>query len=820
MPHITDIPEDFEIWVGCPTGLRLRKHPELDKALEYLEEYPMVIRRTTVIESSRLNPTDKPKLSLTSMPVFRRSSVGDAIELSLEIDCPHIESRGPVQFARIFIESDDTLLEESAIIRPGRRQFVNLPFPAFETETELRVSVELRDRGEAGRIQSTFSLLPEKRLTFYYAFQTHLDLGWTDRVAPTIESLKKMTREVAIKVCRQFMDRAEGEKFIWTCECSDALRLAWDGADEAQRKDLREFIRMGLIQSCSLPFSLHTGLMSKDLLRRSIDRSFDLRREIGVEKLDLSVAQSNDVPGHSWIMPDVLAERGIQRVMIGHNGMVRACKLPPLFWWQGPSGKKILALATSCVDYGATSPVPESPRELYGLSANNPDALRMPGTAIMRSIAYGENCGPEGAEREINAIAAWNEEFAWPKLVIGAPKDYFNHIAPEINPDELPVVDKEISDWWLDGPASMPRAMAQFRKVMNELPRLAEIIPQDHADRDCLAEIEENLIRHAEHTFGMNAQLVRPTSSAQNWALDGMDDYAGSWQDKEGYAARAMELLSELKRKHVTTEEAPLADPTDWTIEWDETGITRLADDSGKCWYDRSMLDDAPPFACLTQQLLGKDLDEWFHHNPAEAPNAGDYDFVLASISAYEDEQSKGVAMRGTLDSPAGAIESVVIKVGNAVHSSDLIVDVQLKNKQATAQAECLTLALPFLSQSPLFKTDVGEVLLTVDEDQLPDANRDEHAVVTGWILEDPPAPAGLAVSSAEAFLWHFGGRRYCQWNKGDPKRSATAYAHLLNNVWNTNFRCWIGGDLNYTIRLRTCGENPLAALRNMSELW
>lgn len=821
MPHITDIPKYFEIWVGGPNGLRLRKHPELSKALKYLDEYPMVIRQGTVIDATRLAPVDKPRLLLTSMPVFRRSSVGEAVELSLVVDCPAIETHGPVQFARVFIETADTRLEEHVVIKPGKRQSLNLPFPAFETRTDFTVSLELRDQGEKGRVQARFSLLPEKRLTFYYAFQTHLDLGWTDRVAPTVESLKKMTGEVAGKVCRQFMDRPEGERFVWTCECSEALRLAWDGADKEQRQELREFIRLGLIQCCALPFSFHTGLMSKDLLSRALERSFDLRREIGVEELDLSVAQNNDVPGHSWMLPDVLVEKGITRAVLGHNTMVRGCKLPPLFYCQGPAGGKVLTLASTCVDYGADFPVPKNPRELFGLSANNPKALRMPGTAILRTICYGENSGPEGAEREINAIAAWNEAYAWPKLVIGAPKDYFNHIEPEMNADDIPVVGREISDWWIHGPASMPRAMAQYRKAMIELPRLAEVIPQDRIDdRRSLAVIEENLILFAEHTFGLNAQLVQPTALAQNWSLDGMENYARSWEDKERYAATAVELSGELQRKYVRRSGTRTSSPAAWKIEWDNQGITRLADHSGKCWYDRDLLKEAPPFAGLTQQLMERELDEWFHHNPAEAPNAGDYHFGLTSVSAYADEQSRGVVMSGKLDSPAGAIDSIIIKVGNAIHSPDLVIDVKLKNKQPTAQAECLTLALPFLSEAPVFRTDVGEVLLTVDNDQLPDANRDAHPVITGWVLEERQDPASLAVSSAEVFLWHFGGRRFCKWNKGPAKRAATAYAHLLNNVWNTNFRCWVGGDLDYTIRMRSGGENQLTTLREMTALW
>lgn len=820
MPLLTDVPKNFEIWAGGPNGLRLRKHPKLEQALFYLAEYPMILRVVTVIEASRLPAGSQPNVLLGSLPVFRRSSVGETVELSLEVDCPALQTQGPVQFARVFIETADTLLEEHVIIKPGNRQILSLPFPAFDRVTDFTVSLELRDQGEAGRVQARFSLQPEKRLTFYYAFQTHLDLGWTDLVAPTVESLKKMTAEVAVKVCRQFMDRPVGERFVWTCECSEALRFAWDGSDEGQREELREFIRKGLIQCCAFPFSFHTGLMSRDLLSRSLDRSEALRREIGVEELDLSVAQSNDVPGHSWIVPDVLAEKGITRAMIGHNSMVRGCKLPPLFYWQGPSGRKVLTLATTCVDYGAYF-LPKSPLELAGMSANNPQALRLPGTARMCLIGYGENCGPEGARREIDAIAAWNDEFAWPKLVIGSPKDYFNHIEPEINPDEIPVLGKEISDWWIDGPASTPRAMAEYRIAMRELPGLDEIIPHDQTqDRQRLAKLEENLILHAEHTFGLNAQLVLPTAHAQDWSLDGMEKYVKSWEDKELYAAKAAELLGKLRSKYPKKKRASLPSPATWGIQWDDHGITRLTDHSDKCWYDRALLKNAPSFACLNQQLMGTELGEWFHHNPAHAPNAGDHPWTLVTVSEYEDEKSVGVAMIGRLDSPAGAMESVVIKIGNAVDSPDLIIDVVLRNKQPTAQAECLTLALPFLAEAPVFRTDVGGALLTVDEDQLPDANRDEHPVITGWTMKDSQTSASLAVSSGEVFLWHFGDRRYCKWNKCPAMRSATAYAHLLNNVWNTNFRCWTGGDLHFVIRLRRSDAGQLAELREMSELW
>ncbi|NQU39396.1 MAG: hypothetical protein HQ523_05540 [Lentisphaerae bacterium] len=820
MARKSDVPEGLEIWTGGPRGLRLRKHPRLVEALAYLGEYPMVIRKPVVLEASRLPRGASPVLTLGSLPVFVRSSVGEATTLRLELDIPALDVVRPEQFARIFIETADALLEEHLVVRVGKRQALCLPFPAFESETVFTVRMELRQCGAAGKVEQAFQLKPEKRLTFYYTFQTHLDLGWTDRVVPVVASLKQMTRKTAIDVCRRFMDRPEGERFIWTCECSDALRLAWEGASAVEQEGLRELVRKGLIQCCALPFSFHTGLMSHDLLTRAIARSVALRHEMGLDGvLDLSVAQNNDVPGHSWILPDILGEAGIHRAVIGHNHMVRGCQLPPLFNMRGPGGHSVLTLATSCVDYGTEFPVPQRPDEFFALSANNPNASPMPGTAYLRRIGYGENCGPEGAQREIDAIAAWNRKYAWPHLVIGACQDYFEHIEQEVNLSALPVVDQEISDWWIDGPASTPRAMATYRRVMVQRPALESLVPAGATeDRRLLATIEENLILHAEHTFGMNAQLVKVTAAAQDWSLRGLDTYKGSWEDKEVYASRARQAADDLIARYPLPKPVPLAHPRDWTIDGDARGIRGLVDPDGATWYVREESGAAPPFGTVTQRLLDTELDEWFHHNPPAADAPGDYAMTLHGVTAAG--ETNGVLLSGSLDSPAGAIAGVTVEICNDPRSEDLLVRVQLRGKAATAQAELLTLALPFTVAQPAFDVDVGGALLRVDDDQRPDANRDEHPAIAGWLLRHTSAGRSLAVSSAEVFLWHFGGLRYCDWGRTTSPRTSSVYAHLFNNVWNTNFRCWLEGDLDYTIRIRRADGGGLEALQEMTGRW
>jgi hypothetical protein len=180
----------------------------------------------------------------------------------------------------------------------------------------------------------------------------------------------------------------------------------------------------------------------------------------------------------------------------------------------------------------------------------------------------------------------------------------------------------------------------------------------------------------------------------------------------------------------------------------------------------------------------------------------------------------QGVRLAGSLNSPAGKISSITVDICNAQATEDLLIKVCLHDKQPTARAELLALALPFTVNRPAFSVDVGGAMMRVDADQLPDANRDEHPAISGWVLGEQDSSRCLAVSSAEVFLWHFGGLRYCDWNRTTSPRDSLAYAHLFNNVWNTNFRCWLGGDLSYTIRIRRADEDHLNILRQMAEHW
>ena len=63
----------------------------------------------------------------------------------------------------------------------------------------------------------------------------------------------------------------------------------------------------------------------------------------------------SDVPGQSWIFPTLFTHAGMKFYHMGGPLVNKTFGLPPMFWWQGPDGSRLLVLYNN--GYG-TSPLP------------------------------------------------------------------------------------------------------------------------------------------------------------------------------------------------------------------------------------------------------------------------------------------------------------------------------------------------------------------------------------------------------------------------------------------------------------------------------
>ena len=95
----------------------------------------------------------------------------------------------------------------------------------------------------------------------------------------------------------------------------------------------------------ALPFTTHTELLEAEDLVRGLTFASHLARSAG---LDLPRdAKMTDVPSHSWIMPTLLRHAGVDLLHLGCNAASRSPQVPPLFWWEGPDGSRLLTMYTA-----------------------------------------------------------------------------------------------------------------------------------------------------------------------------------------------------------------------------------------------------------------------------------------------------------------------------------------------------------------------------------------------------------------------------------------------------------------------------------------
>src|SRR5690606_27401634 len=55
-------------------------------------------------------------------------------------------------------------------------------------------------------------------------------------------------------------------------------------------------------------------------------------------------AKMTDVPSHCWVLPTILAHAGVEFLHLGCNRASTPPEAPPLFWWEGPDGSRVLTM--------------------------------------------------------------------------------------------------------------------------------------------------------------------------------------------------------------------------------------------------------------------------------------------------------------------------------------------------------------------------------------------------------------------------------------------------------------------------------------------
>ena len=405
----------------------------------------------------------------------------------------------------------------------------------------------LQVRLEMGTVRKSISVevAPVRHWTVYLVQHSHTDIGYT---RPQTEILAEHLRYIdyALDYCDQTDSYPPEAQFRWTCETSWAVREYLKTRPARQIERLKKRIKEGRIEVTGMLLNW-AEVADENALAHSLEpvRTF---RELG---LPVRTAMQDDVNGYAWCLVDYLQSLGITYVTSGINAhrALKPFKVPTPFWWESPSGKRVLAYRADHYMTGNFYGIHTEDFEL--ISRDLPAYLQQletngyPYASInVQHSGYSTDNSPPSTYASDN-VRRWNETYEWPKLRTATVHEFLEWVEKE-HGKNLPVFRAAWPDWWTDGYGCAVRETAAGRQaqadlIVNQgLLSMAQLfgasLPQPVFQQ--MAAMVDNLHFYNEHTFGAAESITDPL--AENTQVQ--------WSEKSSYPWQAV-MQSRLLRE-------------------------------------------------------------------------------------------------------------------------------------------------------------------------------------------------------------------------------------------------------------------------------
>lgn len=484
------------------------------------------------------------------------------------------------------------------------------------------------------------------------AFKTHFDIGYTDLAGNVVQRYRTTMIDQALKVVDQNRGLPPEQQFVWTIPGWPMAKILEDwGAQTAERKQrVLQAFQDGRFVVHALPFTTHTELLEPEDLVRGLGFASRLSREAGLALPH--DAKMTDVPCHSWILPTLLTHAGIEFLHLGCNAASSSPEAPPLFWWEGPDGSRLLTMY-SAAGYG-TGLVP--PKD-------------WPYRTWLALQHTGDNHGPPTPDEVKQLLAEAAQKLPGVKVHIGRLSDFADAILAE--KADIPVVRGDMPDTWIHGPMCDPAGAKIARNLRPEIGSVESLVAlmnvwgvpvsSDECDR-LIADAREKSLLYGEHTWGGALSWVTRYGKNIKWNYGDVwqaERAAGrflkleqSWAEHTRYIEQAQEEMAPLLERTLTTvaEQAGVEgrrivvfNP----LPWSRDGVVQVKSRGASL----SALRPAEGGAAVPVEADGEDL----RFVVRDIPAMGYRVFVPAEVA------TPGGNLRS--DAQAGAIENEYLKI-------------------------------------------------------------------------------------------------------------------------------------------------------------
>ena len=387
------------------------------------------------------------------------------------------------------------------------------------------------------------------------AYKSHFDIGFT-HPAPEIVNIYRTS------MIDRALDHIDGskklppdERFAWTIPSWVLWQILWPGQDPARRERVVKAVKDGSLVCHALPATLETeGLDLEDLVA-GLAIHTKVARELGIP---LSRAgKMTDVPSHSWVLPSLLKNAGIDFLHIGVNPTSERPDVPLLYDWEGPDGSRILVMHNQ--GYGSDG---EFGRGLY-------PPKDWPYTHWLAVLTSCDNAPPPSAAQVQSLFAEAQRNLPGVKIRLGKMEEFSDSIRAEQHAGTvIPVVRADMPDCWIHGFGSMPAMDALAHKTRTELIaagsldthlRAWGLSPSDIGGP--LFTAYERSMMYGEHTWGGSKNLLGRNAYADtNFAKTVKNDdtckwLQRTWDDHADYMKKSASISDSI----ITNEMGQLA---------------------------------------------------------------------------------------------------------------------------------------------------------------------------------------------------------------------------------------------------------------------
>lgn len=509
----------------------------------------------------------------------------------------------------------------------------------------------------------------------YLVQHTHTDIGYT---RPQSEILPEHLRFIdeALDCCDRTDSYPDDAQFRWTCESSWVVREYLRRRPASQIERFKKRVAEGRIEVGAMALNM-SEIATESSLAASLRTIRALKDEYGIP---VRLAMQDDVNGAAWCLADYFPDCGVRYLTMGINKTrsLLPFEMPTPFWWESPSGKRVLAFRAEHYMAGNTLHVHEGdPVKFEKALLTYLDSLEQKGYPFDRvSLQYSgfptDNSFPSATACDL--VRGWNETHDRLKLRSATASEFMDDIAVRYG-ESLSVYRTAWPDWWTDGFGSAARETAQSRathagmRTTQALLAMAllggQVLPPGVMDR--VAAVQEGLLFYDEHTYGAAESINAPSSEAT----------VVQWDQKAAYVWEAVKQAGMLREEAfgLLREMFPKTDrPTLVAVNplnWKRSGLTHVTLDRRMWPPDRGakFVDARTGEEALAQKVLGGHMAaEWivwtkdvpalgyrsYRIEPAEVVDA-----KKAAVSAHALD---GEYYTLTLDPATGAVASLVDK--------------------------------------------------------------------------------------------------------------------------------------------------------------